>query len=289
MIGVMVQANSISSALVTIIPGGINPLCVGVPLAVFVGLMICGGITRIAAFAENVVPLMAGIFILGCIVYSGLHIGNLAAVFLKIIENAFSLQAGAGGAAGAAMMKAMRYGVSRGLFSNEAGLGTTPHAHAIAKVDHPYQQGMTAIIGISIDLIVCTLAGLVLLLSGVLQPGTQLVGIQLMQASFEGTFGSVGNWFVAVSLFFFALSTIVGWYFFAAQNVRYLFGEKPIMAYRILVMILVVVASIVEVPLIWEMADTFNFFIVIPNVVALLYLSNKVMAERNRMAADYNK
>ncbi len=289
MIGVMVQANSISSALVSIISGGINPLYVGIPLAIFVGLMICGGITRIASFAEKVVPLMAGIFILGSLVFIALHIGRLVPVIGDIFTSAFSIHAGVGGAAGAAMMNAMRYGVSRGLFSNEAGLGTTPHAHAIAKVDHPYQQGMTAIIGISVDLLICTLTGLVLLVSGVIQPDTSLVGIQLMQAAFYNAFGTVGNWFVAVSLFFFALSTIVGWYFFAAQNVRYLFGEKPITAYRILVMILVVVASIVEVPLIWELADTFNFFIVIPNVVALVYLNKKVLVERNRMAQDYQR
>lgn len=166
MIGVMVQANSISSALVSIISGGINPLYVGIPLAIFVGLMICGGITRIASFAEKVVPLMAGIFILGSLVFIALHIGRLVPVIGDIFTSAFSIHAGVGGAAGAAMMNAMRYGVSRGLFSNEAGLGTTPHAHAIAKVDHPYQQGMTAIIGISVDLVVCTLTGLVLLVSG---------------------------------------------------------------------------------------------------------------------------
>ena len=289
MIGVMVQANSISSALVSIVPGGINPLVIGVPLAIFVGLMICGGITRIAAFAEKVVPLMAGIFILGSLVFIGTHVGRIIPVIADIFKCAFTVHAGVGGAVGATMMSAIRYGVSRGLFSNEAGLGTTPHAHAIAKVNHPYEQGMTAIIGISLDLIICTLTGLVLLVSGVLQPDTQLVGIQLMQAAFDSTFGAAGNWFIAISLFFFALSTIVGWYFFAAQNVRYLFGEKPITAYRILVMILVVVASIVEVPLIWELADTFNFFIVIPNVVALLYLSKQVVAERDRMSKDYNK
>lgn len=283
MIGVMVQANSISSALVSIIPGGINPLCVGIPLAVFVGLMICGGITRIAAFAEKVVPLMAGIFILGSLVFIALHVGSLVPIVGDIFKSAFTIHAGVGGAVGATMMSAVRYGVSRGLFSNEAGLGTTPHAHAIAKVHNSYEQGMMAIIGISIDLVICTLTGLVLLLSGVIQSDTSLVGIQLMQAAFDSSFGVAGNWFIAVSLFFFAMSTIVGWYFFAAQNVRYLFGEKPINAYRALVAILVVVASVVEVPLIWELADTFNFFIVIPNVIALVYLSKKVVEEKDRM------
>lgn len=289
MIGVMVQANSITSALVAVVPGGMNPLFIGIPLAIFVGMMICGGITRIASFAEKVVPLMAGIFILGSIIFICMHLGNVVPVIGEIFKSAFGIQAGVGGALGATMMSAIRYGVSRGLFSNEAGLGTTPHAHAIAKVEHPYEQGMTAIIGISVDLLICTLTGLVLLVSGVLTPDTTLVGIQLMQAAFDSTFGAAGNWFIAISLFFFALSTIVGWYFFAAQNVRYLYGEKPITAYRILVMLLVVVASIIEVPLIWELADTFNFFIVIPNVIALLYLSNKVKAERDRMVADYKK
>lgn len=186
-------------------------------------------------------------------------------------------------------MTAVRYGVSRGLFSNEAGLGTTPHAHAIAKVHNSYEQGMMAIVGISVDLLVCTFTGLVLLLSGILDNPTNLVGIQLMQGAFNSSFGMLGNWFIAISLFFFAMSTIVGWYFFAAQNVRYLFGERPIWAYRILVMALVVLASVVEVPLIWELADTFNFFIVIPNVIAILWLSPKVVEEVKRMREEVKR
>ena len=183
-------------------------------------------------------------------------------------------------------MSAVRYGVSRGLFSNEAGLGTTPHAHAIAKVNNCYEQGLIAIIGIGVDLLICTLTGLVLLLSGVLDGGTNLVGIRIMQAAFDSGFGAAGNYFIAISLFFFAMSTIVGWYFFAAQNVRYLFGERPIVAYRIVVMVLVVVASVVKVELIWELADTFNLFIVIPNVIALIWLSPKVVAESKKMRRE---
>ena len=287
MIGVMVQANSISAAFLSVIPQGVSPLFIGVPLAIFVFAMICGGVTRIAAFAEKVVPLMAGLFIFGSITFICLHLGEVLPAFGDIFKCAFTAQAGVGGAIGTSVMSAIRYGVSRGLFSNEAGLGTTPHAHAIAKVKNPYEQGMTAIIGVFVTIVICTLTGLVILVSGVIPANPDLVGIQLMQRAFMDTFGQTGNWIIAISIFFFALSTIIGWDFFAAQNVRYLFGEKPILAYRILVMLLVIVASVIEVPLIWELADTFNFFIVIPNVIALLYLSKKVKAERDRMVADY--
>ena len=286
-IGIMVQANSICSAVVSIFPNSISPLWIGIILSVFVGLILSGGITRIATFAENIVPLMAGIFVTGSLIYIVIHAPGIPRVIADIFKYAFTPKAGAGGATGIAVMTAVRYGISRGLFSNEAGLGTTPHAHAIAKVNNCYEQGMIAIVGISVDLIVCTFTGLVLLLSGIIDTQTKLVGIQLIQTAYNETFGTIGNWFIAISLFFFAMSTIVGWYFFAAQNVRYLFGEKPIVAYRIIVMIIVTLASIIEVPLIWELADTFNFFIVIPNITALLWLSPKVIVELKRMQQKY--
>lgn len=283
MIGIMVQANSISASLVTLFPDSVQPWCIGIILAAFVGLVLSGGITRIASFAERVVPLMAGLFVVGCLIYIVMHIDGILPVLGEVFRYAFTPKAGVGGAAGVAVMTAVRYGISRGLFSNEAGLGTTPHAHAIAKVQNSHEQGMMAIVGIAVDLIVCTFTGLVLLLSGVIDLPVHLVGIQLVQTAFAGSFGSIGTWFIAVSLFFFAMSSIVGWYFFAAQNVRYLFGEKPIIAYRVLVMMLVVLASVVEVPLIWELADTFNFFIVIPNVIALLWLSPQVVEQAKRV------
>ena len=283
MIGIMVQANSISSALITLFPHEANPLWIGGALAVFVGLVLSGGITRIAAFTESVVPVMAALFIGSCMVYIALHIEALPSAVADVFRYAFTPRAGVGGAAGIGVMTAVRYGVSRGLFSNEAGLGTTPHAHAIAKVQNWYEQGLMAVVGISIDLLVCTFTGLVMLVSGVLTSSDGLMGIQLMQTAFGQSFGTAGTWVIAVSLFFFAMSTIVGWYFFAAQNVRYLFGERPINAYRVLVMLLVVLASAIEVPLIWELADTFNFFIVVPNLIALFWLSPKVAAQTRRM------
>ncbi len=286
MIGIMVQANSISDAITSIFPGTVNPIYVGLVLTVFVGLVLSGGITRIASFAESVVPFMAGLFVLGSIIFICMRIDRLGIVLVEVFRYAFTPEAGAGGAVGISVMSAVRYGVSRGLFSNEAGLGTTPHAHAIAKVNNCYEQGLMAIIGIGVDLLICTFTGLVLLLSGVLDGGSNLVGIRVMQAAFDSGFGSVGNYFIAISLFFFAMSTIVGWYFFAAQNVRFLFGERPIIAYRVIVMVLVVVASVIKVELVWELADTFNFFIVIPNVIALIWLSSKVVAESDKMKKE---
>lgn len=283
MIGIMVQANSISTAFTNVIHISINPLWIGLGLALFCGAVLSGGITRIASFAESVVPLMAGVFVLFCLIFIFMHTDAIIPVFAEILKYAFTTDAEIGGATGIAVMSAARYGVSRGLFSNEAGLGTTPHAHAIAKAKQPYEQGMIAMLGIGVDLLICTLTGLVLLLSGVLDHDTSLVGIQIMQAAFHSSFGDWGNYFIALSLFFFAMSTIVGWYFFAAQNVRYLFGEKPIIAYRILVVVLIVLASIIEVPLIWELADTFNLFIVIPNVVAIIWLSPKVVKEAEKL------
>lgn len=282
-IGIMVQANSISTAVTTLFPDSLNPIWMGVALAVLLAFVLVGGIGRIASFAERVVPLMAGLFLVGSLIFIAMHLSRLIPALTSIVSCAFTPKAGVGGAAGIALMTAVRYGVSRGLFSNEAGLGTTPHAHAIAKVKHPYEQGMMAIISIGVDVLVCTFTGLVLLLSGVLDAPNGRVGIQLVQSAFDSSFGAAGTWLIAVSLFFFALTTIVGWYFFAAQNVRYLWGEKPIRAYRLVVLALVVVASVVEVPLIWELCDTFNFFVVVPNIIALVWLSPKVADEVGRM------
>ncbi len=285
-IGIMVQSNSISGAMDTLFHGHVQAIWFGVCLAILVSLILSGGIERIAPFAERVVPLMAGLFIVGSLVFICLHLTSVIPALADVFKYAFTAKAGVGGATGIAVMTAVRYGVNRGLFSNEAGLGTTPHAHAIAKVRNAYDQGLIAMVGIAVDLLVCTLTGLSLLLSGALDQ-TSLNGIQLMQYAFGTKFGVVGDWIIAVSLFFFALSTMVGWYFFAAQNVRYLFGERPIIAYRVIVVLLVVLASVVEVPLIWELSDTFNFFVVVANVIAILWLSPKVVEEVRRMRKDF--
>jgi AGCS family alanine or glycine:cation symporter len=287
--GIMVQANSIVNASVRILPEGFNTFYIGIALAIIVGLVLMGGVTRIATFAEKVVPFMALIFMIGSFIFIGAHISDLPTVLYEIVKYAFTPWAPVGGVLGATVMASIRFGVSRGLFSNEAGLGSTPHAHAIAKVKHPYEQGLVSLIGISVDIVICTLTGLVILLSGVLTTNPTVQGVELPQMAFSSTFGVAGNYFIAASLFFFAFTTIVGWYFFAAQNVRYMFGEKFIWPYCIIVLMVILVASVVQVNLVWELADTFNFFLVVPNVIALIYLAPKVKKEVQFMRRDLRK
>lgn len=284
LMGSMVQANSITDAAASLLPDGTNKLYIGIGLSVLVLLVLAGGVTRIATFAERVVPIMAGFFVLGALIFIGMHIADLPGVLGDVFRYAFSdWQPAAGGMLGATIMQTIRYGVSRGLFSNEAGLGSTPHAHAIAQVKHPYEQGLTTLVGIGVDLVVCTLTALVILLSGVITTHPEVQGVGIAQTAFRLSFGSLGDTFIAVALFFFSFTTIVGWYFFAAQNVRYLFGERMVWPLRIAVGVMIILASVVQVNLVWELADTCNFFLVIPNVIALLWLSPKVVAQAREM------
>ena len=284
--GIMVQANSIVNASVRVLPEGMNTVWVGIGLAVLVGLVLAGGITRIATFAEKVVPFMAMIFMTGAIIVIGLNFRDVPGVFGDIFRYAFTPWAPVGGILGATVMASIRYGVARGLFSNEAGLGSTPHAHAVAKVKHPHEQGLVALVGMSVDLLVCTLTGLVVLLSGVVVSNPTAHGVAIPQLAFSSAFGAAGDYFIAISLLFFAFTTIVGWYFFAAQNVRYLFGEKLIWPYRFFVLAVIVLASVAQVELVWELADTFNFFLVIPNVIAIIYLAPQVVKEVEFMRSE---
>lgn len=178
---------------------------------------------------------------------------------------------------GVGIKQAMRYGVARGLFSNEAGMGSTPHAHAIAKVKHPGEQGLVAIVGVFIDtFIILTLTALVILTSGALTYTNGVpsaTGIALTQKAFVNGMGSFGMSFIAIALLFFAFSTIVGWYFFGEANVKYLFGKKALNIYRFLVLIFIVAGSAMKVDLVWELADTFNGLMVFPNLIALIGLS----------------
>lgn len=286
LMGTVVQANTISEAMSSLLPDGVNRLYIGIGLAIVTMSVLAGGVTRIASFSERVVPMMAGVFILGAIIFIFMHIHDLPRVIGDIFKYAFTPWAAAGGVLGAVVMDTIRYGISRGLFSNEAGLGSTPHAHAIAQVSKPYEQGLTAIVGVGTTLVICTLSGLVILLSGVMEVNPHLKGISIAQTAFSSAFGSFGSIFIAVALLFFAFTTIVGWYFFAAQNVRYLFGDKMIWPFRIMVAGMILLASVAEVKLIWELADTCNFFLVIPNVIALLCLSPKVIAQAKQMRQD---
>lgn len=283
LMGVMVQSNSIVDSVASFFPMGVNKLYIGIPLALLIFSVLAGGVTRIVAFAERVVPFMATLFVVGALVFIGMHIDGVPGVFRDIFKYAFTPYAAGGGAMGIVVMQSIRYGISRGLFSNEAGLGSTPHAHAIAQVKHPYDQGLVALLGVGTTFIICTLSGLVILLSGVIQTHPDAQGVAIAQTAFRGAFGAGGKYFIGLALFFFAFTTSVGWYFFAAQNMRYLCGNRLIWPLRVAVALVVVLSSVVQVDLVWEMADTFNFFLVIPNVIALLLLSPQVVREAHRL------
>ena len=273
--GNMVQSNSIGDAFHNAF--GMSHLAVGIVVAVIAAFIFLGGVQRIAAVTEKIVPIMAAFYIVGCVVILVMNYKTLPNAFTQIFVLAFNPQAMAGGVAGVTVQQAMRFGVARGLFSNEAGMGSTPHAHALAKVNHPREQGAVAILGVFIDtFVVLTLTGLVLITSGLIPEG--LTGTALTQAAFSQAFGGFGPVFIAICMFFFAFSTIIGWYFFGQSNFKSLFGEKALPVYSVIVVLFILVGSTLKVDLVWAMADFFNGLMAVPNLLALLALSGVVAA-----------
>lgn len=281
-IGNMVQANSIGYAFNVAFDS--TPWVIGIVVAIIVGLIIQGGITRIASFTEMLVPIMAVIYIFGCVYIIIIRSEFVLPAFKSIFESAFRFESATGGVAGITIREAMRYGVARGLFSNEAGMGSTPHAHAAAKVSDPSKQGEVAIFSVFFDtFVILTLTALVILTSSFYLEMAKLPqeewtnSIALTQSAFMSSFGHNGKYFIAIILFFFALSTIIGWYYFAAINVKYLFGNRAIKLFRFLVVLCVFFGTTMKVNLLWELADTFNGLMCIPNLIALLALSGLVI------------
>ena len=218
---------------------------------------------------------MALFYIIGCVIILVMNASAIPNAFVQIFTLAFQPQAIAGGVAGVTVQQAMRYGVARGLFSNEAGLGSTPHAHALAKVKQPQDQGALAIIGVFIDtFVILTLTALVLITSGLIPEG--MTGTALTQAAFSLTFGSFGKVFIAICMLFFAFSTILGWYFFGQVNFNSLFGSKYTKVYSLIVVLFILIGSFLKVDLVWALADFFNGLMAVPNLLALLALSGVV-------------
>ncbi len=279
-IGNMVQANSISTAFESAFK--IPTWATGIFIIVLSGFIFIGGIRRIAGFAEKMVPFMALVYVLGSIFIVLSNIDMLIPAFKQIFIGAFDPSAATGGVIGASIKEAVRYGVARGLFSNEAGMGSTPHAHAIARVKHPAQQGLAAVIGLFIDtFVVLNASAFVILVTGVLDGKT--TGIVLTQNAFVTGMGEAGSGFVAICLFFAAFTTIIGWYFFAEQNVKYLFGHELLKVFSVLVLGFLMMGSFLKVDLVWELADMFNGLMVIPNIIAVVGLYKLVV----RAVADY--
>ncbi|MGG7074126.1 sodium:alanine symporter family protein [Campylobacter sp. 9BO] len=291
--GNMVQANSISDGFFSAF--NIPKWATGAVLALICAVVFIGGIKSIARIAEKIVPTMAILYVIIGFIIICYNLERIPAIFSLIIEAAFNPTAAWGGATGATMAAAMRYGIARGLFSNEAGMGSTPHAHAAAKVKHPVDQAVLGIMSVFVDtFIVLNITVLVILSSGVVafkevsagkfEPVFK--GIQLVQEAFSThILGSFGYSFVAVCLFFFAFTTIVGWYYFAEVNIRYLFGKKGIKFLQILVVLFVFLGSLSKIDLVWELADLFNGLMVLPNLIAILILSPVVV----KLLSDHNE
>ena len=277
--GNMVQSNSIGAAFTEVFAARnieVPAITFGLVLAVIIGFIFFGGVKRLASVVEKVVPIMAGIYIVGSLILICMNITALPGAIKMIFVGAFNPRAVLGAGAGIAVREAIRFGVARGLFSIEAGMGSTPHAHARAKVDNPHKQGLAAMISVFLDtFVILNLTVFSILTTGVLDSGKQ--GTALTQAAFTKAFGGFGDIFVAVCLFFFAFSTILGWHFFGEVNVKYLFGEKASKVYSLLVICFVVVGSTLKVDLVWNLSDFFNGLMVIPNAIALWALSGIVV------------
>ncbi|SHN49812.1 alanine/glycine:cation symporter family protein [Desulfitobacterium chlororespirans] len=277
--GNMVQANSVGGAMETAF--GIPSEIIGIGLALICLLVFLGGVKRIVAVAEKVVPFMAVFFTLASFVVIGANFSNIIPAFHDIFVGAFYPQAVLGGVLGVSVQQAIRFGIARGLFTHEAGMGSTPHAHALARVKDPCDQGLVAMMGVFIDTIVLLpLTVLAILTSGVLGSadanGEFVTGIQLTQAAYAQVFGQFGYVIIAICVLFFAFATIMGWYFFGLANVKYLFGKKAVPFYAILVAVFVGVGCALKVDLVWNLADLFNGLMVIPNILALIILGGVV-------------
>ncbi len=291
--GCMVQSNSIGATMETAF--GIRSWVIGLILVAICSFIFLGGVQRLASVTEKVVPIMAAVFLAGGLIVLAVRIRYIPETFGMIFRYAFEPQAIIGGGFGYAIKTAISQGAKRGLFSNEAGMGSTPHAHALANVKNPHEQGVVAIIGVFIDMfIILTLNALVIISTlyagdgplagcGAAAASTVFNKTNLAQNAFGTVFGqNAGNMFVAVCLFFFAFSTILSWNLFGKINMTYLFGEKSGGAYTCLALIFIFLGTAMSNDLVWELSDMFNQLMVIPNVIALFALTSHVIRHSHR-------
>ncbi len=278
------QSNSISGALYSNF--SIAPWITGLILTLIVGVVILGGVKRIASVNEKLVPTMAVIFILSSIVALAVNVDKIPAAFALIFKEAFNFKSAFGGVAGYGIIVAMRYGIGRGVFSNEAGLGSAPIAHAASSTKDPVKQGLWGMFEVFFTtIIICTMSGLVVLTSDIYSVGFNsgifaLSGVSLSSAAYGEALPYFGNICIAVTTIFFALSTILGWAYYGEVCARYLFknhANEATLAYRIIYVIFVFVGAIAEIGIVWTVADCFNALMAVPNLIALIALSNVVV------------
>ena len=273
-IGNSVQANSVADVVAGLNPGGMHipEWVTGVVLAILVGAVLLGGIRRIAEVAGKLVPFMAAAYLLSGIVLLILLADRIPDALSLIFTHAFTPISATGGFAGATVWAALRYGVARGVFSNEAGLGSAPIAHAAAQTNSPVRQGTIAMLGTFIDtIIICTITGLVIVASGAWQSGES--GANLTTLAFSEGLPGIGQYLVAFGMMIFAFTTIIGWSFYGEKCTEYLFGVHSVPIYRVLWVVAIPVGATQELDFAWLVADTLNALMAIPNLIALLMLS----------------
>jgi AGCS family alanine or glycine:cation symporter len=273
-IGNMVQSNSIAAAMQNSF--SISPTVTGVVLTLITGAVILGGIKRIAAVANWLVPFMAIGYIVAALYVIAAHWDRVPAAFALIFETAFTGHAAVGGFTGALMLEAIRYGVARGIFSNEAGLGTAGIAQAAGMSNDPVRSGMIGMMGTFFDtIVVCTMTGLAIVVSGAWESGR--TGAELTQLAFQSAMPGIGSQVVAVALGIFALTTILGWSYYGERCWQFLVGSWAIRPYRVLWTIVVFFGAVTHLDLAWTIADTLNALMAVPNLIALLALSPVVV------------
>ena len=278
-IGSTVQANSVAQAVHSSF--GIDTWITGVVLTLITAFVVLGGIQSISRVSSVVVPFMAVLYIVGGLVVIAMHFDLLLPALKVIMNDAFSGQAVAGGVVGTVI----RYGVARGVFSNEAGMGSAPIAAAAAKTDHPVRQALVSMTGTFLDtIIVCSITGIVLVM-GILQSNggafavPDLEGAALTTATFDAMLSGYGGWVVTIGLIFFAYSTTLGWCYYGEKCATYVFGDKSVPMYRVIYVATVMLGTVLSMDMVWAAADTFNGLMAVPNLIALLLLSKVIVQE----------
>lgn len=280
-IGNMSQINSIAVNLNSVFK--IPYIATGFALMFVAALVIVGGLKRIASVTEKLVPFMAVLYVIGCIIIVCSHISVVGPAFVAIFKGAFAMKAVGGGIVGSGVKAAVTWGMKRGVFSNEAGLGSSVMVHSASNVKEPVRQGMWGIFEVFADtIVVCTLTALAVLSSGVmdLQTGAMISTSEktaLVAEAFKGTLGEAGGWFIAVAITLFAFSTVLGWSVYGSKAFEYLFGTRAMIVYKIVFVVFVVFGATMELSLAWDLSDTFNGLMAMPNLIGVLALSGTVM------------
>lgn len=268
----------------------IDGLIIGGVIALMAALVIIGGLNRIAKANEKIVPFMAIFYILGSLIIIVMHADMILPAFASIFRNAFSVKAVAGGVGGAVIKQAITWGFKRGVFSNEAGLGSSVMVHSASNVKEPVTQGLWGIFEVFFDtIIVCTMTALVILTTGIvdLETGASLSGatkLGLATEAFTQSFGSVGGIFIAIAVTLFAFSTVLGWSFYGTKAWEYIFGTRSTIVYKAVFIAIIVIGSTLDATLVIDLSDTFNGLMAIPNLIGVITLSGTVMAITNNYA-----